>query len=106
MSSSTPETALVQNPTHITMKYRSIDAYGTPRPRPSARTLHATFEPTKNARPTVCRIRTKGNTHSEGDSRSHVLNVVASSQAKNCSIRRESYLTLTLSLIHISEPTR
>src|SRR5678816_4429405 len=56
--------------------------------KPRTRTSQATFEPTKKARPTVCRIRTKGNTQSDGESRSQVLNGVASIQVNSGSIGR------------------
>src|SRR5688572_8634386 len=50
------------------------------------RTSMATLAPTRNARPTVWRIRTKGKTQSDGDSRSQVLNAVDSIQANTGSI--------------------
>src|SRR5688572_2433569 len=60
MSSSTPDTALTQKPSHIALKNGSIACSGRPRAKPSIRTSSATLAPTRNASPTVCRIRMIG----------------------------------------------
>src|SRR5688572_26593108 len=80
MSSSTPDTAFTQKPSHIALKNGSIVCSGRPRAKPSIRTSIATLAPTRNASPTVCRIRMIGKAQSD-PSRIQMLSPVRSIQS-------------------------
>ena len=71
---------------------------------PSTRTSSATLAPTRNARPTVWRMRTNGNAQSEGDSRSCVLRAEVSIQVKKGSIAPAASYAIAAGLRHEELP--
>ena len=83
MSSATPETAFNQKPNHITGRNRFISWIGMPGPTPRMRSASAALMPATRPIPTVWHDRMAGNAKTDGDSRIHVLNCVASSQVRN-----------------------
>src|SRR5271165_7099795 len=82
ISSKTPDTALAQNPAHMTGKKRLSSSRGVDGAKPRMRRPSEAFKPATNPMPTVCRDRIAGNAQTEVDSRIQVLKVVASSQTK------------------------
>src|SRR5262249_61668279 len=80
--SKTPDAAFTAKLIFITRKNFSNSESGIFGANPTTRRSMATFVPARNPIPTVCRIRTNGKAHSEGDSRSQTLGAVASIHAR------------------------
>src|SRR6478735_7468417 len=86
MRSTTPESAFSQNPNHITGKNRFISRIAMPGAAPRIRSASEALMPAARPIPTVWHDRMAGKANTEGDSRTHVLNVVDSSHARKGSI--------------------
>jgi hypothetical protein len=86
MSSTTPETKFSQKPNHMTPKNRFISWIGMPGATPRMRSASAALIPATSPMPTVWHERIAGNANIEGDSRTQVLNAVASSQRRKGSM--------------------